>query len=146
MHITVNFVRPISNTNLKYWVVFRGMGWVNLLRRPLIGLLHQPRMIVDDECGAVGGMRIGRGNRGTQRKPAKVSLFPPHPKWPDLGSNPVHRVGKPATNRLNYGTALKCRLKFIILINKIIFFYTGKDNRDSYLSYILQPWYFYHKR
>jgi hypothetical protein len=48
-----------------------------LARRPLIGLLYQPRMIDDDECGAVGGMRIGRGNRSTRRKPAPVPLCPP---------------------------------------------------------------------
>jgi hypothetical protein len=41
-----------------------------------IGLLYQPRMI-DDECGAVGGMRIGRGNRSTRRKPAILPLCPP---------------------------------------------------------------------
>jgi hypothetical protein len=28
----------------------------------------------DDECGTVGGMRIGRGNRSTWRKPAPVPL------------------------------------------------------------------------
>jgi hypothetical protein len=31
-----------------------------LVIRPLTGLLFQPRMIYDDECGAVGGMRIGK--------------------------------------------------------------------------------------
>jgi hypothetical protein len=31
----------------------------------------------DDECGAVGGMRIGRGNRSTRTKPAPVPLCPP---------------------------------------------------------------------
>jgi hypothetical protein len=41
-----------------------------------VGLLYQPRMI-DDDCGAVGGMRIGRGNRSTRRKPALVPLCPP---------------------------------------------------------------------
>jgi hypothetical protein len=40
------------------------------------GLLYQPRM-VDDECGAVGGMRIGRGNQSTGRKLAPVPLSPP---------------------------------------------------------------------
>jgi hypothetical protein len=30
--------------------------------RPLFGLSYQPWVINDDECGAVGGMRIGRGN------------------------------------------------------------------------------------
>jgi hypothetical protein len=32
----------------------------------------------DDECGAVGGMNIDRGNRSTPRKPAAVSRCPPH--------------------------------------------------------------------
>jgi hypothetical protein len=40
------------------------------------GLLYQPRMIDDDDYGAVGGMRIGRGNRSTRRKPAPVPLCP----------------------------------------------------------------------
>jgi hypothetical protein len=42
-----------------------------------VGLLYQPRMI-DDDYGAVSGMRIGRGNRSTRRKPAPVALCPPH--------------------------------------------------------------------
>jgi hypothetical protein len=29
-------------------------------------------MIDDDECGAVGGMRIGKGNLNIRRKPAPV--------------------------------------------------------------------------
>jgi hypothetical protein len=33
-------------------------------------------MIDDGDCGAVGGMKIGRGNRSTRRKPAPVSLCP----------------------------------------------------------------------
>jgi hypothetical protein len=28
-----------------------------------------------------------------------------NPTWPDLGSKPGRRGGKPATNRLSYGTA-----------------------------------------
>jgi hypothetical protein len=45
------------------------------VRRPLIGLLYRSRMIC--EYGAFGGMRIGRGNRSTQRKAAPVPLCPP---------------------------------------------------------------------
>jgi hypothetical protein len=41
------------------------------------GLLYQPRMIGDGDFGAVGGMRIGRGNRSTLRKPASMPLSPP---------------------------------------------------------------------
>jgi hypothetical protein len=63
-------------------------------------------MIDDDDCGAVGGVRIGRGNRSTRRKPAPVPVRPPqiNPTWPDRDSNPGRSGGKPATNRLSYGT------------------------------------------
>jgi hypothetical protein len=53
-----------------------GWDWVRLVRRPLTGILYQPRMI-DDECRAVSGIRIGRRNRNTRRKPAQVSLCSP---------------------------------------------------------------------
>jgi hypothetical protein len=57
--------------------LFLGVGWdwVHLVRRPLIGLLHQPQML--DECGAIGGMRIGRRNRSTREKSVPVPLCPP---------------------------------------------------------------------
>jgi hypothetical protein len=86
-----------------------GGDWVHLVLRPLFGLLYQTRMIdddEDDECGAVGGMRIGRGNWSTRRKPAPVPLCPsqiPHDLTP---ARTLGRCsGKPATNRLSYGTA-----------------------------------------
>jgi hypothetical protein len=41
------------------------------------GLLYQPQMIDDGDCGAVGGMKIGRGNGSTRRKPAPEPLCPP---------------------------------------------------------------------
>jgi hypothetical protein len=58
------------------------VSWGGVRLSPLgtpttIGLLYQPRMIDDDEYGAVGGMRIGRGNRSPRRKPAPVPGCPP---------------------------------------------------------------------
>jgi hypothetical protein len=41
------------------------------------GLLYQPQMIGDGDCGAIGGMRIDKGNRSTRRKPAPAPLCPP---------------------------------------------------------------------
>jgi hypothetical protein len=41
------------------------------------GLLYQPRMIGDGDCGEIGGMKIGRGNQSTRRKPAPAPLSPP---------------------------------------------------------------------
>jgi hypothetical protein len=43
----------------------------------IIGSLYQPQMIDDVDCGAIGGMKIGRGNWNTRRKPAPLSLCPP---------------------------------------------------------------------
>jgi hypothetical protein len=56
-----------------------GMGWdwVHLVRLLPFGLLYQPRMMDDDECGAIGWMRIGRGKRSTRRKPATVLFGSP---------------------------------------------------------------------
>jgi hypothetical protein len=51
-----------------------GWHWVHLVRRPLTGLLYQPQKIDNDECGAVGGMWIGKAKRNTRRKPALVPL------------------------------------------------------------------------
>jgi hypothetical protein len=70
------------------------------------GLLYQPQIIDDGDCGAIGGMKSGRETRSTRRKPAPVSLCPPqipHDQTPV--SNPGRRGGKPATNRLSYGAA-----------------------------------------
>jgi hypothetical protein len=72
-----------------------------------IDLLYQPRMIGDDDCGEIGGMKIGMGNRSTRRKPALVPLLSTiNPTWLDPGLNPGRRSGKPATSRLSYGAAL----------------------------------------
>jgi hypothetical protein len=63
-----------------FFFFFSFLGWgetVHLVRLPLTGLLYQPRMIDDDECGAVCGMIIGKGNRSTRRKPVPVPLCPP---------------------------------------------------------------------
>jgi hypothetical protein len=61
-----------------FLVSWRGVRLSPLgIRRPLTGLLYPPRMI-DDECGAVGGMRIGRVYRSTrQTKPTPAPFSPP---------------------------------------------------------------------
>jgi hypothetical protein len=54
-----------------------------------------------------------RWNEDWQGKPkysektcSSATLLTKNPTWPDLGSNPGRRGGKPATNRLSCGTAL----------------------------------------
>jgi hypothetical protein len=41
------------------------------------GLLHKTQMIDEGDCGAIGGTKIGRGNRITRRKPDPAPLCPP---------------------------------------------------------------------
>jgi hypothetical protein len=37
----------------------------------------QPQMIDEGDCGAIGGMKIGRGYQSTRRKPAPAPFCPP---------------------------------------------------------------------
>jgi hypothetical protein len=53
----------------------------------------------------IGRMMIDRGNRSTRRIPAPVPLCPPQTPHACPDANPGRRGGKPATNRLSYGTA-----------------------------------------
>jgi hypothetical protein len=39
--------------------------------------LYKPQMIDEGDCGAIGGMKIGRGNRSTRRKHDPAPLCPP---------------------------------------------------------------------
>jgi hypothetical protein len=55
-------------------------GWVRpspLGTSAITDLVCQPRMIDDNECGVVDGMKIDRGHRSTRGKPAPAPLCPP---------------------------------------------------------------------
>jgi hypothetical protein len=96
----------LQNTNQGLIFFSRGVRLSPLGTAATTGLLYQPQVIGDGDCGAVGGMRIGRGNRSTRRNPAPVPLRAPQiPHDLTPGSNPGRRGGKPATNRLSYGAA-----------------------------------------
>jgi hypothetical protein len=41
------------------------------------GLLYQPLIIYDGDCGAIGGIKISKGKGSTWRKPVQVPLCPP---------------------------------------------------------------------
>jgi hypothetical protein len=63
-------------------------------------------MTDEDDCGAIAGMKIGRGNRSTRRKPAPAPLCPPQiPHDQTKAQTLGRRGGKPETNRLSYGMA-----------------------------------------
>jgi hypothetical protein len=58
----------------------------------------------DCDGGEIGGM-IGRGNRSSRRKPTPNAALSTTNRTCCPDANPGSRGGKPATNRLSYGTA-----------------------------------------
>jgi hypothetical protein len=78
----------ISQTYRPPRPVFFLLGWSgieSIITEATTGLVYQPQMKDDDECGAIGGM-FGKGNRNTVTKPAPVKLCPPGlehgpPRW-----------------------------------------------------------------
>jgi hypothetical protein len=69
------------------------------------GLWYQPQMIGDGDCGAIGGMKMGRWNRSTRRNRAPAPLCPPHIPHKQTRARTGGSGGKPETNRLSYGAA-----------------------------------------
>jgi hypothetical protein len=57
--------------------IISGVGLSPLGIAAISGLLYKPQMVDEGDCGAIGGMKIGRGNRSTRRKPAPAPLCPP---------------------------------------------------------------------
>jgi hypothetical protein len=79
--LLLQLIRIVSDVELPCIVFFFLVSLGGVRLSPLgtsanVGLLYQPRMIDDDDYGAVGEMRIGRENRSTRRKPATVPLCP----------------------------------------------------------------------
>jgi hypothetical protein len=69
-------------------------------------VVYQPQMVGEGDYGAIGGMKIGRGNRSTRKNPALVSFCPPQiPHYFILDRTLVA-----ANNRLSYGTTTMQRL------------------------------------
>jgi hypothetical protein len=58
-------------------IIISGVGLSPLGTAATSGLLYKPQMIDEDDCEAVDGMKNGRGNRSTRRKPAPAPLCPP---------------------------------------------------------------------
>jgi hypothetical protein len=60
-----------------FFFFFSGLGLSPQGTAATSGLLYKPQMIDEGDCGAIGGMKIGRGNRSAWRKPAPTPLCPP---------------------------------------------------------------------
>jgi hypothetical protein len=57
-------------------IIISGVGLSPLGTAATSGLLCKPQKIDEGDCGAIGGMKIGRGNRSTRRKPTPAPLCP----------------------------------------------------------------------
>jgi hypothetical protein len=67
---------PAIQSEFPYFF-FIGVGLSPLGTAATSGLLHKPQMIDEGDCEAIGGMKIGRENRSTRRKPAPAPLWSP---------------------------------------------------------------------
>jgi hypothetical protein len=102
MHLSTDVIFP----NKRMFPLYSGVGLSPFGTAATSGLLYKPPMIDEGDCGAIGGMKIGRGNRGTRRKPTPAPLCPPQiPHDQTRARTPDRSGGKPATNRLSYGAA-----------------------------------------
>jgi hypothetical protein len=82
-----------------YFPALFPLGWSgteSTITEANTGLLYQPRMMIDDECGAVGGM-IGKGNQN-RTEPAPVPLCPLQTPHDLTWALTLATDGKPATS------------------------------------------------
>jgi hypothetical protein len=59
------------------FIILNGVRLSPLGTAATTDLLYQSQMIDDGDCGAIGGMKIGRRNRTTRRESAPAPLCPP---------------------------------------------------------------------
>jgi hypothetical protein len=67
----------LEPNSFKLVCLFSNLCGVTLGTAATTGLFYQPWMIGDGDCGEIGGMKIGMGNRSTRRKPTRAPLCPP---------------------------------------------------------------------
>jgi hypothetical protein len=70
-------LRFLKVQGLDLFFILSGVRLSALGTAATFDLLYQPQMIDDGDSGVPGGIKIGRGNRSTRRKPAPVPLCPP---------------------------------------------------------------------
>jgi hypothetical protein len=76
MHALITYLQYYI-PDIHFFIILSGVRLIPVGTAATAGLLYQPQMIDDGDCGAIGGMKIGRGNRSTRRKSALAPLSPP---------------------------------------------------------------------
>jgi hypothetical protein len=79
-------------------------NWVHSARRPPIGLLYLPRVIMRLENLVEWWLAWETEVLGENLPQCHFVHHKSHMTWP--GANQAYRDGKPGTNRLRYGTAM----------------------------------------
>jgi hypothetical protein len=59
----ITTVSPLYNSIIYFINILRWVRLCPLGTAATLGLLYQPQIIADGDCGAVGGIKTGRGNR-----------------------------------------------------------------------------------
>jgi hypothetical protein len=86
------------------------------------GLLYQPQMIDDGDCGAVGGMKINRGKpKYSVRKPAPAPLCPP--QIPHDQTRTLTWAAVLGSQRLTASAMARPLVKMLHFRSKFVLFY-----------------------
>jgi hypothetical protein len=59
-------IKKIHFNSIKFFSFFFYLCGETLGTAATTGLLYQPRLIGDGDCGEIGGMKVGRGNQSTR--------------------------------------------------------------------------------
>jgi hypothetical protein len=62
-----------------YLTFFSGVGLRQLGTAAIFGLLYKPQMIDEDDCGAIGGIKIGRGTKYSEKTCSSATLSTTNP-------------------------------------------------------------------
>jgi hypothetical protein len=72
------YIFPLLNSSFfHFYIILSGVRLSPLGTAATTAPLYQTQIIDDGDYGAIGGMKIDRGNRSTWRKPAPVPHCPP---------------------------------------------------------------------
>jgi hypothetical protein len=117
----------VSNTQLKNYLfqnyvffITSGVGLIPLHCGQFWPIVPAP----DDRWGWLWSNWWNEKRQGkpkySEKTCPKATLSTTNHTWPDPGSNPGPRGGKPATNRLSYGAALYCSRPITCILVKLL--------------------------